>query len=124
MGATVADRGEAERGEGGVGDMRQVIPIMLVALALIAYGRATLGVKVIAVDHKERTIRVLLPAHGVEIEAELIPEESEIRVALREFYEATFEPGVISTTKRNVLRIDVPGGEPTRFRVQIIKFLR
>ena len=50
-------------------------------------------------------------------------EEPEIRVKVKEFYEAAFEPGEIDTARRNVLRIEVPGGKPARFRLLRVRFL-
>jgi hypothetical protein len=94
--------------------------IMMLGMALCLAG---FSVKVVAVDHKRGEIRVLLPMHQVELMAEQMPQEPEIRVRVREFYEATFEPGVVGTTKPNVLRIEIPGEKPARYRLRTVKIL-
>lgn len=88
------------------------------------YGRqATFCVKALAVDQEARRITALLVAHSAEVEAELVADEAEIRVEVGEFYEARFVPGVVGTTKRNLLRVEVPGGEPALFRLRTVRFL-
>lgn len=66
----------------------------------------------------------MLPVHQVVMEASLMPEEVEIRVKQREFYEAVLEPGEIGRPRGSVLRIEPPGENPAGLRLLKIKFRR
>ncbi len=97
--------------------------ILAVAAALLCPSLFGLSVKVLSVDHKRGEIILLLPTHHAQMVAELPPEEPEIRVRAKRFYRARIEPGAIDTVKRNVLRVEIPGRRPVRFRIRKITFL-
>ena len=97
--------------------------ILVAAAALLCPSLFGLSVKVLSVDHKRGEIILLLPTHHAQVFAELPPEEPEIRVRAKRFYRARIEPGTIDTVKRNVLRVDIPGRPPVRFRIRKITFL-
>ena len=82
-----------------------------------------LSVKVLSVDHKSGDVVLLMPMHNTRIIAQLPPDEPEIRVRAKGFYEARIEPGTVDTVKRNVLRVEIPGRRPVRFRIRKIAFL-
>ena len=82
-----------------------------------------LPVKVTSVNHRNGRVTLLLPIHHAQIEATLLPEEPEIRLRANEFYDAEIEAGEIDTTRRNVLKITIPGEKPVRFRLRKITFL-
>jgi hypothetical protein len=96
---------------------------LCVMLALSVPSLAALHVKVIAINHREGTITVLLPMHHATLEASLADDEPEIRVRVNEFYEAELVEGEVDTTKRNYLRVNIPDQKPAKFRLQKISFL-
>ena len=101
----------------------KLMTFLCVMLALSAPSLAALHVKVIAVNHREGTITVLLPMHHATLEASLADHEPEIRVRVNEFYEAELVEGEVDTTKRNYLRVNIPDQKPAKFRLQKISFL-
>jgi hypothetical protein len=101
----------------------RLMTFLCVMLALSAPSLAALHVKVIAVNHREGTITVLLPMHYAMIEASLADDEPEIRVRVNEFYEAELVEGEVDTTKRNYLQVQIPDQKPAKFRLQKISFL-
>jgi hypothetical protein len=92
-------------------------------LALSATSFAALRIKVIAVNHREGTIQVLLPMHHATMKASLADDEPEIRVRVNEFYEAELVEGEVDTTKRNYLQVKIFDQKPAKFRLQKISFL-
>ncbi len=96
---------------------------LVAATALLCPSLFGLSVKVLSVNHKSGEIVLLMPMHNARIFAQLPPEEPEIRVRAKRFYRARFEPGVVDTVKRNVLRVEIPGRSPVRFRIRRITFL-
>jgi hypothetical protein len=97
------------------------IPLLL-AISLFANSLVALNVKVLLVDHREGRITVLLPMHNASLEAQLAPEEPEIRVRKNSFYEAEVESGMVNTRRQNWLRIKIPDQRPVRFRLRKITF--
>ena len=101
----------------------RLMTFLCVVLALSAPSLAALHVKVIAVNHREGTITVLLPMHYATLKASLADDEPEIRVRVNEFYEAELVEGEVDTTKRNYLQVQIPDQKPAKFRLQKISFL-
>jgi hypothetical protein len=107
--------------------------VLLVALIQICASRAAPHIKVEIVDHASGSIQVLLPMHNTRVMATLlseaealeagVPYEPEIRVSAGEFYQGAIESGEVGTTKRNVLRVEIPQERPVRFRILQIIFL-
>ena len=82
-----------------------------------------LSVKVLAVDQKKGEVVLLMPMHNTRIIGRLPKTEPEIRVRANEYYKARIEPGAVDTTRRNILRIEIPKRGPVHFRILRIAFL-
>jgi hypothetical protein len=96
---------------------------LLWLLLVFAAELPALPLKIVSVDHNNGRIQVLLPIHHVMIEATLAAGEPEIRVRVKEFYEADLVAGEVDTTKRNYLLIRIPDQKPAKFRLRKISFL-
>jgi hypothetical protein len=93
-------------------------------LLILSATLSALPVKVTAIDHYNGRVTLLLPIHHSRIEAELVPEEPEVRLHVNQFYDAEFEAGEIDTVKRNVLKVTIPGERAVRLRLRKITFLQ
>ena len=102
--------------------MKTLVLTLVVAGWLLTGSLAALHVKVVRVDHRNRTVVVLLPIHHVTAELQLASDEPELEVRAHEFYEAELQAGEVDTVKRNWLHIKVRPKKTVRFRLRKVTF--
>ncbi len=102
--------------------MKKMLFVLAAGAWLLTASLSALNVKVVSVDHRNRTATVLLPVHHVTAEVQLAPDEPEIEVRAHEFYEAELQAGEVDTVKRNWLHIKVRPKKTVRFRLRKVTF--
>ena len=100
-----------------------MIGSVLLLLLLLVTSANALTVKVLSVNHEQRTILILLPMHNTRLEGRLALNEPGIQVEPGRFYKAKLVSGRVDTLKRNWLQIETDKGAKVKFRLQRIQFL-